>query len=35
VAALLAILDAWANESQPQWYTTTTDPFPAGVAGRA
>ena len=35
VAALLAILDAWANESQPQWYTTATDPFPAGVARRA
>jgi D-aminopeptidase len=32
------IFDAWAAESQPQWYAVATDPMPAGVAdqlGRA
>jgi D-aminopeptidase len=32
VGALVSILDAWAAESQPQWYTEASDPFPAGVA---
>jgi D-aminopeptidase len=35
VATLLAILEGWANESHPQWYTQATDPFPAGLAYRA
>jgi D-aminopeptidase len=26
------IFDAWAAESQPQWYAVATDPMPAGVA---
>jgi D-aminopeptidase len=32
VGSLVSILDAWAAESQPQWYTEAADPFPAGVA---
>ena len=32
VGSLVAILDAWAAESHPQWYTEAADPFPAGVA---
>ena len=32
VALLRTIFDAWAAESQPQWYTEPADPFPAGVA---
>ena len=32
VGSLVSILDAWAAESQPQWYTDAADPFPAGVA---
>jgi D-aminopeptidase len=34
VGALVMIFDAWAAESQPQWYTEAADPFPAGVAER-
>lgn len=25
------IFDAWAAESQPQWYAAAADPLPAGV----
>ena len=32
VGSLVTIFDAWAAESQPQWYTEAADPFPAGVA---
>jgi D-aminopeptidase len=32
VSQLRRIFDAWAAESQPQWYTEAADPFPAGVA---
>ena len=32
VQQLVTIFDAWAAESQPQWYTEAADPFPAGVA---
>ena len=32
VAQLRTIFDAWAAESQPQWYTEAADPFSAGVA---
>ena len=32
VEQLRLIFDAWAAESQPQWYTAATDPMPAGVA---
>jgi D-aminopeptidase len=32
VALLRTIFDAWAAESQPQWYTEAADPFPTGVA---
>jgi hypothetical protein len=32
VAPKLRIFDAWAVESQPQWYTAAADPLPAGVA---
>jgi hypothetical protein len=32
IADLATIFDAWAVESQPQWYTEAADPFPAGVA---
>ena len=34
VAQLRTIFDAWAGESQPEWYTEAADPFPAGVAER-
>ena len=34
VAQLRMIFDAWAAESQPQWYTEAADPLPAGVAER-
>ena len=34
VAHLRRIFDAWAAESQPQWYTEAADPLPAGVAER-
>jgi D-aminopeptidase len=34
VAQLRMIFDAWAAESQPQWYTVASDPLPAGVAQR-
>jgi len=32
VPDLVTIFDAWAAESQPQWYTEPADPFPAGVS---
>jgi hypothetical protein len=32
VEQLRLIFDAWAGESQPEWYTAPTDPMPAGVA---
>ncbi len=32
VGSLVTIFDAWAAESEPQWYTEAADPFPAGVA---
>jgi hypothetical protein len=32
VEQLRTIFDAWAAESQPQWYTEAADPMPAGVA---
>jgi D-amino peptidase len=32
VSQLRRIFDAWAAESQPQWYTEAADPLPAGVA---
>ena len=32
VEQLRLIFDAWAAESQPQWYTAPADPLPAGVA---
>lgn len=31
VEQLRLIFDAWASESQPQWYTSAADPLPAGV----
>jgi D-amino peptidase len=31
VEQLRLIFDAWAAESQPQWYTAAADPLPAGV----
>lgn len=31
VERLRRIFDAWAAESQPQWYTGAADPLPAGV----
>ena len=31
VHQLRVIFDAWADESQPQWYTEAADPLPAGV----
>ncbi len=34
VAQLRTIFDAWAAESQPQWYTEAADPLPAGVVER-
>ncbi len=34
VRQLGAIFDAWAEESHPEWYTETADPFPAGVVER-
>jgi D-amino peptidase len=34
VAALRTIFDAWAADSQPQWWTEAADPFPAGVASQ-
>jgi hypothetical protein len=34
VGQLVTIFDAWAADSQPEWYTEATDPFPAGVAER-
>jgi D-amino peptidase len=34
VAALRTIFDAWAAESQPEWWTTAADPLPAGVAAQ-
>jgi D-amino peptidase len=34
VQDLVTIFDAWAAESQPQWYTEAADPFPAGIAER-
>jgi D-aminopeptidase len=32
VEQLRLIFDAWAAESQPQWYVAAADPLPAGVA---
>lgn len=32
VEQLRLIFDAWAGESQPEWYTAPADPMPAGVA---
>jgi D-aminopeptidase len=32
VRRLALILDAWAVESQPEWYTEAVDPLPPGVA---
>ncbi len=32
VGQLVTIFDAWAAESQPQWYTEAADPFATGVA---
>lgn len=34
VALLGTIFDAWATESQPEWYTAPADPFPPGVRER-
>ena len=34
VAQLRMIFDAWAAESQPEWYTEPADPLPVGVALR-
>ena len=34
VAQLRMIFDAWAAESQPEWYTEPADPRPVGVALR-
>jgi D-aminopeptidase len=34
VGQLVAIFDAWAVESHPQWYTQAADPLPPGVAAR-
>jgi hypothetical protein len=34
VAQLRRIFDAWAEESQPEWYTEAADPLPAGVVKR-
>jgi D-amino peptidase len=34
VAQLATIFDAWAAESQAEWYTEAADPFPAGIADR-
>ena len=34
VGQLVTIFDAWAAESQPQWYAEAADPFPAGIAER-
>jgi D-aminopeptidase len=34
VAALRMIFDAWAADSQPQWWTEAADPFPASVASQ-
>ena len=34
VGQLRMIFDAWAKESQPQWYTEPADPLPAGIAAR-
>ena len=34
VGQLVTIFDAWAADSQPEWYTEAADPFPAGVAER-
>jgi hypothetical protein len=34
VGHLVTIFDAWAAESQPQWYTEAADAFPAGVVER-
>lgn len=34
VGQLVTIVDAWAADSQPQWYTEPADPFLAGVAER-
>jgi hypothetical protein len=31
VQQLRVIFDAWAEESQPQWYTEAVDPLPSGV----
>jgi hypothetical protein len=30
VAVAGEVFDAWAEESQPQWYHAATDPLPAG-----
>jgi hypothetical protein len=32
VARLRLIFDAWAQESQPQWWEERADPLPPGVA---
>ena len=32
VEQLRLIFDAWAAESQPQWYEAAVDPMPAGLA---
>ncbi len=32
VARLRLIFDAWARESQPEWYIEASDPLPSGVA---
>src|SRR5512146_1852183 len=32
VAQLRLIFDAWAQESQPQWWDERADPFPPGIA---
>ena len=34
VGRLELIFDAWAAQSQPEWYTEAADPFPPGVAGK-
>jgi D-aminopeptidase len=31
VELIRVIFDAWAEESQPEWYSEPADPFPAGV----
>jgi hypothetical protein len=31
VELIRVIFDAWAEESQPQWYSEPADPFAAGV----